>query len=185
MTRDEALRLLTSSAPHERLKAARFLGKQSNVPDLLVLRQARRVEAVSYVKTSLDSTIARLSDLEVHQAAESADEYDVPDEVRKQIKSLAVEWITGLLLHELASPMGLVKLSASREVQDYENSRTKHHLENVERIFEAIEQLKSAAAVPKPEQFDLSLLLSDIVAAESLSQTSKFFPRTEALNDYE
>ncbi|WP_210405662.1 HAMP domain-containing histidine kinase [Paludisphaera borealis] len=161
--------MLTSKSPHERLKAARFLGKQANMTDLTSLRQARRVETVSYVKTSLDATISRLSNLRTEQAREEVEEFDVPEEVRRQIRSEAVEWVTGLLLHEIASPMGLVKRSASREVQNYETSKTKHHLENVVKIFEAIEQLKSATSVPRPEQFDLAELLSDIIAAESVN----------------
>ncbi|WP_337173553.1 ATP-binding protein [Paludisphaera sp.] len=171
MTSDQALLLLSSKSPHERLKAARFLGKQANVSDLPVLRQARRVETVSYVKTSLDATISRLSNLPVDQANADVEEFEVPEEVRKQIWSEAVEWVTGLILHEIASPMGLVKRSASREIPNYESSKTKHQLESVVRIFEAVEQLKSATAVPKPEQFDLAELLNDIIATESVSHT--------------
>lgn len=35
----------------------------------------------------------------------------------------------------------------------------------MQRVFEAIEQLKGAAAVPKPEDFDLAELLAEIVSA--------------------
>ena len=167
MTRDGAMQLLNVGSAHERLKAARFLARNAQVCDITALRSARQTEAVSYVKTSLDLALARLSSLTPVIAADPSDEFDIPGEVRRQIRSQAVEWISGLLLHEIASPIGLVKRWASREVTDYENSRTRQHLESIERIFNAIAQLKGAAAVPRPEQFDLSEHLSDIVSTEA------------------
>lgn len=134
---------------------------------MAALRRARQNETVSYVKTSLDRAIARLANLPLTPEADPTDEHDVPEAFKRQIRGQAVEWITGLLLHEIASPIGLIKRSASRELPDYENSKTKRHLENVQRIFEAIELLKGAAAVPRPVQFDLAALLADIVAAET------------------
>lgn len=167
MTREEALQLLDAGPTHERLKAARLLARSAQAGDFAALRRARQTETVSYVKTSLDRAINRLSNLPPTIAPDPSDEFDVPEQFKRQIKSQAVEWIAGLLLHEIASPIGLVKRSASREVSDYDNSRTKRHLDNIERVFEAIEQLKGAAAVPRPEQFDLAELLSDIVNAEA------------------
>ena len=156
--------MLSSGSTHERLKAARFLARNAHAGDLAVLRGARQVETVSYVKTSLDLAIGRLSNLPTADRPDPADEFDVPEEIKRQIRGQAVEWIAGLLLHEISSSIGLVKRSASREIQDYENSKTKRHLESVQRIFDAIELLQNAAAVPKPEQFDLAELLRDIAA---------------------
>ena len=159
--------MLSSGSTHERLKAARFLARNAHAGDLAMLRGARQVETVSYVKTSLDLAIGRLSNLPTAAQPDPADEFDVPEEIKRQIRGQAVEWIAGLLLHEISPSIGLIKRSASREIQDYENSKTKRYLESVQRIFDAIELLKNAAAVPKPEQFDLAELLSDIVAAEA------------------
>lgn len=167
MTREDALQMLASGSNHERLKAARFLARNAIVSDLLALRKARQTETVSYVKTSLDLGIGRLSNLPAPTEPDPTDEYEVPEELKRQIRSQAVEWIAGLLLHEIASPIGLAKRSASREIPDYENSKTKRLFESVQRTFEAIEKLKGAAAVPKPELFDLVELLSNIVAEET------------------
>lgn len=134
--------------------------------DIVLLRHARQTESVSYVKTSLDLAIGRLLHLPSAIAPDPADEFAVPVDFKRQIRGQAVDWVAGLILHEIAPPIGLVKRSASREIADYENSRTKRHLDTIERIFEAIEQLKGAAAVPKPEQFDLSTLLEDIITVE-------------------
>ena len=167
MTREGALQFLSSGSTHERLKASRFLARNAQAGDVAALRRAWQIETVSYVKASLDLAIARLSNLTPAIAPDPSDEFDVPDGFRRQIHRQAVEWVAGLLLHEIALPIGLAKRSASRDIPDYENSRTKRHLEDVERIFEAIEQLKGAAAVPRPEQFDLSELLGDIVSTEA------------------
>jgi signal transduction histidine kinase len=167
LTREDALQLLGAGSTHERLKSARFLARNAQASDLLTLRHARQTETVSYVRTSLDLVIARLSNFSSIAAADPVDEFDVPDALKRQIRNQAVEWVAGLLLHEIASPIGLAKRSASRDISDYDASKTKRHLERVERIFEAIEQLKGAAGVPRVEQFDLFELLSDIVITEA------------------
>ena len=166
MTREGAIQILLSGSTHERLKAARFLARYATTAELSVLRRARQEEPVSYVKASLDIGIARLSNLLPAAIPDPGDEFDLPAGVRRQVWNHAVDWVAGLLLHEIASPIGLVKRSASREIPSYETSRTRHHLENVGRIFDAIEQLKSATAVPQPTQFDLAELLNDVIASE-------------------
>jgi signal transduction histidine kinase len=170
VTRDEALTLLSSDSAHERLKAARFLVRGAHQGDLSLLRQARQRENVSYVKKSLDLAIAKLSQFVVAPVGEPLGEFDIPEEVRRQIRSQAVEQVTGVLLHEIASPIGLVRRAASREVTNFETSKTKLYLDFLLQIFEAIEQLKGAAAAPKPEEFDLAELINDIMLTETTSQ---------------
>ncbi|VTU36598.1 Signal transduction histidine kinase involved in nitrogen fixation and metabolism regulation [Variovorax sp. PBL-H6] len=85
---------------------------------------------------------------------------------RRQIQARAAEWIAGLLLHELASPIGLLAYAASREVPDYERSRTKNHIVTLQMVFAAIEQLRKASATPKPAEFDLAALINEIVNTE-------------------
>ena len=165
MTRDEALESLSSSSAHRRLKAARFLARNSGPSELQFLRNALRNETVSYVRSGLELAIKRVSNI-----ARSADdegtleEIEIPPDVRKHIRNQVTEEITGQLLHEIASPVGLIASAAAREISDYEHSRTKHHVDTLKRVFEAIEQLKTAAAVPRPREFDLAELLAQIVS---------------------
>jgi signal transduction histidine kinase len=166
LNRESAIESLAATSPHERLKAARFFARGGQSEDLLLLRKARRVEVVSYVQASLDRAIARLSNMAPSSTPDPAGEFDVPEDVKRQLRSQAVDWVAGLLLHEVASPIGLVKRSASREINDFDASRTKRHLENLERIFESIEQLKGATATPKPERFDLAETIAEIVNVE-------------------
>jgi len=168
VTREHALHILASGSNHERLVAARFLAKNAEVSDRPALLKARQDETDSYVKKSLDLGIGRLSKIRATTAqSEPDDEFDVPEECKRKIKKEAVEWIAGILLHEIGSRIGLVVGAASREVQNYENSNTNYHLKNVQKIFDAIEQLKNAAVVPRPEPFDLAELLKNIVAEEA------------------
>jgi signal transduction histidine kinase len=163
----EATKALSSGSPHVRLKAARFFARHVQTSDLSALRKARSIETVSYVQNSLDLAITRLSENPAAPPADPVDELAIPEVVRRQIHSQATDRIAGLLLHEIASPIGLLARTASREVPDYETSKTKRHLETLQKIFAAIEQLKGATASPKPEQFDLAQLVDDIVIQES------------------
>ncbi len=166
MTRETAQIALNSDAAHERLTAARYLARHASVVDLVFLREALHVEPVSYVRRALKFAIRRASDSAPLKSVATDDEYDVPSHVTKHIRGEVTEEITGLVLHEIASPVGLIAASAKREVPNYESSTTRRFVENLKRVFAAIEQLKSASAAPRPEEFDLAELLIDTVKAE-------------------
>lgn len=172
MTRDEALNKLETGSAHERLTASRELLRGARASDLPVLRAARQTETVSYVKNSLDACIARLSNLPATAPIDQQDQFLIPAELTRQLRRQAVDWIAGILLHEISSQIGLVKLAASKEIQDYDFSTTKHHLEHVQRTFDAIEMLKNATAVPRPAVFDLAALINEIVALEGAASGS-------------
>jgi len=118
---------------------------------------------VSYVKSSLDRALARLAE-DAPVARLEPLEPAIPASVRNQIYGAAVASVAGLILHEIASGFGLVKRHAAREILEYDNSRTKAHIDRLSVIFAAIEQLKSATAAPRPDQFDLAQLITDVVS---------------------
>lgn len=163
MTREEALENLKAPSAHMRGQAARALGDVGRRTDLPRLQKAQREESVTYVNYALQETIRRLTHEQA--PAPSTDEADVVSEdVRKQIYGKAMEWITGFLLHEISSPIGLVRLAAKRELGErWEGSGTQKHLESVARVFDAIEVLKNAASVPRPQEFDLSALVDELL----------------------
>lgn len=131
------------------------------------MREARSCATDSYVKSTLDTAISRLSNASAQTTETASSEGEVPPDVLRKAKIEAVEWVTALLLHEVASPLGLIENSASREVKDYPTSTTKKHIDRAQRIFAGIEQLKSATTTPKPEKFDLAELILRIVAEEN------------------
>ncbi len=166
MTKQEALAFLRSGSPHERLSAARYLARNSELQDLSAIREARADEADSYVQTTLDTAISRLLSRGDNPPEEPPSDSEIPDSLLRKIKRQAVEEVTALLLHEVASKVGLVASSASTEILDYPSSRTKRYVENLQRIFEGIQQLKMATTTAKPQQFDLAELIDRIVAED-------------------
>ncbi len=168
MTRDEALEGLSATSAHSRGQAARALADLGKAGDLARIRKALKTESVAYVHYALQDTIKRLTRRVEPQVANGDETAAVPDEVRQQIYGQAVEWVTGFLLHEIASPIGLARLSGKLELGDkWEGSATRRHLETVHRIFDAIEMLKSAAGVPRPQEFDLSAMIDELVETET------------------
>lgn len=166
MNNKEALILLDSGSSHERLRAVRFLADNPDKENIMALRKARRKETVSYVKRGINLAIDKLDNIPNDNVVNEDDESSVSQEVKKQIKNQAIEWVAGLLLHEIASPIGLVKRSAAKEIDNYKDSLTKARLDNVTNIFEAIEQLKSASATPKIQNFDFFEILNGVVEEE-------------------
>lgn len=166
MNRDEALQQLASGSTHLRRRAARVLVRDAQADDLPALRSARANEPDSYARGSLDRTVARLTNALPTTEVPVSDETKESLHSRRQIQARAAEWIAGLLLHELASPIGLLAYAASREVPDYERSRTKNHIVTLQMVFAAIEQLRKASATPRPAEFDLAALINEIVSTE-------------------
>ncbi len=167
MSHDEAISQLASPSAHARGQAARALGDVGLGGDLPAIRKALLRETVSYVQYALQDTIKRLTNKTGPRPDEPEEGINVPPEVRQQIYGQAVEWVTGFLLHEIASPVGLAMVSAKREIgAEWENSRTWRHLETIHRVFDAIEMLKNAAGAPRPQEFDLATLLQEIIETE-------------------
>jgi signal transduction histidine kinase len=173
MNKEEALTSLSSGSPHERLRAARFFAKNCDAADAPILREVRLRESNTYVKTILDGVISRLSNGTAIENTEAADDEDIPKDVIRKARTQAVESITALLLHEVASPFGLVENAAAREIGNYANSDTKKFIDRVQRILEGIEQLKNATSRPNPQTFDLAEFIDIIIAEESHSNAIK------------
>jgi signal transduction histidine kinase len=167
MTRDEALHNIFSNSTGERLKAARYLSKSSEISDRADLLKALANEKVSYVRTSLGLALNRLQKLQPppNEAIGADSDIEIPIEVRNKFIRMVTEEVTGKILHEFASPVGLLSASAAREIPDFENSRTNAYIRNLQRVFEAIEYLRLASSIPKREEVNISSLISEIVNA--------------------
>jgi len=165
MTREEALAQLNATSAHTRGLAARALSTLGRTADLSKIRRALRSETVSHVNYALQDTIQHIERKQTPHIQGPDNPELISDEVRRQIYGQAVQWVAGALLHEIASPIGLVRHAARRELKEnWETSATKRHLESVGRVFEAIEKLKNAAGVPKSQEFDLAALIDELIA---------------------
>lgn len=169
MTRDEALNLLQSGSPHERLQGARFFARNARGKDAIHLRKAKAQESDSYVSRTLALAITRTSP-EQAAAPNVPSSQEEPEESNTRVRLDAVNWISGLLLHEIASPIGLIEEAATREVTNYEGSDVHARIKHLQCVFEGIEQLKNASSSPQSSDFDVSTWLSDIVAQEQLAK---------------
>jgi signal transduction histidine kinase len=132
---------------------------------MAVIREARAGETDAYVRAALEGIISRLSNT-ADPKSESLSDDQLPDDVLRAARTQAVESVTALLLHEVASPFGLVANAAAREVPQYATSNIKRHIDRVQRIFEGIEQLRSATAKPKRQEFDLAEFILRIIGEE-------------------
>lgn len=106
MTREEATHELTSDAPHNRLQAARLLGRIGSPSDVTILRQALQKETVSFVRRALETAIARAGSAHVAPSGEEPQDESAPD---PRLYSRAVEWATATLLHEISPRLGEAK----------------------------------------------------------------------------
>ena len=168
MTRDQALSLLESGSPHERLRGARFFARNARGKDATRLRQAKAQETDSYVSQTLALAIKRTSP-EQSAAANAPIAPEDCDEPNTRVRLDAVNWISGLLLHEIASPLGLIEEAATREIDDYPNSQVHARIKHLQTVFEGIEQIKNASSTPQMSEFDVSSWLKDVVEREHLS----------------
>ena len=166
MTREEALDQLSASSSSERFRAAYELSKLALTEDLATLLRARMHERDAFVLRQLDATIAICSKHQGPPKPRASNDYDVDEDPLLRVRAQATEWIAGILLHEIGSKLGLVALSASKEIPDYETSKTQRFIKNLQAIFDAIEQLKSATIQPRMEQFDLFELIEDVENVE-------------------
>lgn len=176
MNREAALALLDSKSSHERFRAAHALTRVAERQDIPILQHAKHQEHDAYVLMRLDAAIQQAALANYNQDELSVQpEFELEDaNILTYAKAQAIEWVSGLLLHEIGSKLGLISLAASTEIVSYEKSTTKRHVQNLQAIFDAIEQLRKAANPAKYEQFDLAELIEEIVSIENQNNASEF-----------
>lgn len=168
MEREEAFELITSVRASDRLRAAVALVTAAAAGDLSKLLQLRAREEDAYVLARLRAAIEACSSKQ--QPEPSVIKPDLID--AEYIQRQAIEEVAGTLLHEIGSKLGLVALCCSQEIPDFTNSRTATHVRNLQSIFDAIGQLRSAANPSGYESFDLASLISEIIEVEAHDRTN-------------
>jgi signal transduction histidine kinase len=161
--------MLANGSNNERFQAAKALVRCGLPEDLTFLMGARRRESDRYVLRWLDMAIMSCSK---KAAIDSASKLGKQEGVfsldeREQIKTQAIEWVASAVLHELGSKIGLLVAAATREFPNYQGSDTQRHVHNLDKIFEGVSELRKATAAPRSQEFDLALLIEDIVAVET------------------
>ncbi len=168
-TREEALALLAIGQNHERYVAAKALVRYGLPNDLQTLLIARRKETDAYAAKWLEFAIASCNKKATIEATKSMSLAGnvVEADARDRLRTQAVEWVASALLHEIGSKIGLLVAAATKEFPNYPGSDTQRHVQNIDKIFEGIAELRKATSVAHAEEFDLAQLIDEITAVES------------------
>ncbi|EPA0111523.1 sensor histidine kinase [Enterobacter ludwigii] len=169
LTRETALELLSSESSHQRFLAVRMLEKSADSRDLITLIRAKKNEKDAVVLKWIDRAIETCQKQDVVQDVSVNDVTDTSDFLA--IKAQAVEWVAGMLLHEIGNKLGLIAFYASRDVANYEDSNTHKHIANLQLIFDGISKLKQSATQIQIEQFDLHHLIVEMAEFERLNHS--------------
>ena len=166
MDKAEALNLLRSQSAHERLSGANFFVENPSEGDIRELKLLLGREPVAYVKRRLQAAIRLVLKTSGGPSGDVPPDDEIPENVRKQLWSKATEAITGMLLHEFESRVGLARAAAGQEIANFGSSNTRLRFDNLEVVLDGFRQLRKASAAPKIGQFDLAQLIRDTVAEE-------------------
>ena len=172
LTKELALQLLFSESSHQRFVAARALEKYADDHVLNELLRAKRNEKDAVVLRWIERSI------ELCKKSYSTEDFTINDNVEPNdiaaVKAEAIEWVAGMLLHEIGNKLGLIAFWASQDIEHYTNSDTYKHINNLQLIFDGISNLKQSATQLQIEQFDLHQLITEIADIESLNHSVEF-----------
>ena len=176
----DALALLDSDVPHERLKGGRYFGSHREPNVLPKLKEYLQLERVGFVKKALELAIkhqgtADLASIEEDRKNNPVDDGTDWTGLRQQIHAKAVDHVAGALLHEIEPKIGMLKVVAARELEGYEDSELKKYIESLDRSVIGITDLRRASATPRAAEFDLSQTVKDIIVEESPGREEIFY----------
>jgi signal transduction histidine kinase len=125
-----------------------------------------QVETDTYVRRRLEQAIQRVSLGAEQIEASTQEDENSPETSGQDSLAEAVQWVGGLLLHEMEGPIGRASLYASKEISNYSASKTKKEIEILKSVFGGIVQLVKVSKPPRPQQIDLAKLIAEIVSIE-------------------
>ncbi|SCX28048.1 Signal-transduction histidine kinase senX3 [Agrobacterium sp. DSM 25558] len=158
-----ALDQILSLSYSERLTAARFLALHARPKDIDVIRQARARENIGWIRKALDDAIVRLKP-DIPISDPDAEAQPIPNEILDGLNAKALETSTALLIHELEPLIGRLKLVASDELANFDDSQTAKAIVRIDNFLAALTRLRKAASAPKLDEFALDTLIQEVVA---------------------
>lgn len=182
MKRPEALRLIVSDQPHDRLRGARALGKEGRPGDVSLIQKALAKETVLWVRGALEraaSTIESGNNSSVSLAV--TDEATIDDATIRDIYLKASEEMVSELLHEVLPKLGYIRAAASKEIAEFDRSDTRKKIEYLEELLSLLAEFRKMSQTPKSGTFDLASLVDEVVeevsGAFKGAITQKYGPR--------
>jgi len=158
-----AIAALLSDEPKVRTEAVRVLGALGDKTTLAPLENALKAERVSFLKRLIPASIERIK-LASGSAAQDKkqilqDSIDLNDGDYQK----AVQFVSGVLLHEVSSKVGLLKYSVQKEIPEFEKSETFHTLQRLDAVMAGIASLRAASVSKADENFAINSLLRRLV----------------------
>lgn len=181
MNIDDILLQLATGSETERYLAAHHLSKAPCTGALPALLKAKQIETDRYTLARINLAITKCTfvmDKETDREGISAPS----EEETQHIRTQATEHVSGILLHEIGSKIGLIALSAQSEIDNFKESNTARYISNLQDIFDGIEQLRKASQPAHAEQFDLADLIAEVAGNDAHVQISLVGMRPHIVN---
>ncbi|HHN9425704.1 TPA: sensor histidine kinase [Escherichia coli] len=167
--KDIAMKLISSETASERFLAAQFFIKSPSADVKYILISQRRVELVRHVKMALDKALHNIEKNSAQDLKDIDTQVDAKTEKARDnfLKAKAIDEFAGIILHELAPKIGMLKANAEQEIHNFRDSATKKNIDSLKRIFQAIESLRKSASSPESTEFDLAQVIKDVATEEN------------------
>lgn len=178
--RDQLLAQLREGTVSQRLSAARELVEIATPKDVAALQELRRVESNSWVRSAIDTVIARVAKGNVHEHV-SIWTSTPADPAVEDIHAIAVRESTRMLVHDARPLLQNADVAARREIGEYEDSDTRRALGRIRDLYAAMERLAEASASPAYTEFDLRDVVLSAVLDSGVPASSATVPRSEPL----
>lgn len=168
MEPEEAIALLRSNDPEDRLRAARVLSRTARRRDANAIADALAREDDRWIRRFLARALGYAQDRRRGPRQTAGLVSD--DERIDELLGVATASVTKLLLHEFSPLLGDIRRHAEREVRgsaivDYGDSRTRQAVERLDRLIDAIANLNKAASPSSLVEFDLATLSTRLIEA--------------------
>lgn len=148
--------LLESDRPSQRALAVDRLRKEATPADVKAIRAAMHAEPVPLLRRQL-SQILRSLERDVSTAADPPSGGTVAD--IRRFEEDFVHWMR----HELEPGIGWLELSASDEIDNFQDSETRLAIEGLAKRLDSVEALVRASAPPRYEVLSLSEVVAEAV----------------------
>ena len=151
----EALGLLSSERPFDRLRAARALRHLAvSSSDRDAINAALGVESDAWVRLALSKVTS--PEREVSIASKSADQaIEDGSQFAHDVRAQTTQELTAMVTHELEPLLGALRTSCA-EMGDFEGGKPQRAIASVESFLNALRGLHRASGVPRVSDFSLS-----------------------------
>ncbi|WP_151742575.1 sensor histidine kinase [Acinetobacter seifertii] len=165
MINQELLNILENGLSSEKLVTIANISNLVSRDDLVNLRRLSENEDDIFVKNAINRIISKISSPEDNEVEIINTELNNND-FNKKVKSEAIEWVSGTIIHELSKYVAQIQLEAENEIMDYYNSKTKNKIDKFIEVFDAISDLKKATNLNNFINFDLHEYILNFIEQE-------------------